>query len=152
MGINEGQNFAGIFDRELDHLAREIELYEDEAELWVTRGEQKNSPGTLALHLCGNLMHYIGDGLGNTGYVRDRDAEFVDRVSRAELLERVAACRDAVVPVLEALPDQAFDAVYPGEPPTRMSGIRTRPFLLHLTWHIGWHRGQIYYHRTGKGV
>ncbi len=49
----------------------------------------------------------------------------------------------------EGLDTEAMEAEYPGEAPERMMGIRTRPFLLHLVWHIGWHLGHIYYHRLG---
>ena len=152
MTTRGGTDFASLMGRELDRLTREIEAYEDEAELWIARGYQKNPPGTLALHLCGNLLHYVGEGLGNTGYVRDRAVEFSDRVSRAEILERIGECKNVVTSVLTAVDDAALDAVYPGEPPTRMTGVRTRPFLLHLTWHLGWHLGQIHYHRLGTGT
>jgi len=145
-----GRDFAWIFGRELEKLAHEVEAYSSEAALWHARGGQKNSPGTLALHLVGNLSHFIGAGLGGTGYVRDRAAEFTDRdVPRAELLDRIASCRASVVDVLESLDDAAVGGVYPAEPPAGMEGITTRALLLHLTWHLGWHLGQIYYHRLG---
>ena len=145
----EGHDFSALVARELDRLAREIKAYEDEAELWVVRGAQKNAPGTLALHVCGFLLHFIGAGLGDTGYVRARDAEFSDRASRAELLQGIEHCRRVVTGVLDGLDTEAMEAEYPGEAPARMTGIRTRPFLLHLMWHIGWHLGHIYYHRLG---
>ena len=147
-----GRDFADVFARELDRLASELQAYADEADLWETMGSQKNPPGTLALHLVGNLMCYVGDGLGRTGYVRDREAEFADRnVPREELLRRVVECRETVTEVLSSMPDEAFEAVYGGETPTRMQGIGTRAFLVHLTWHLGWHLGHIYYHRLAIG-
>ena len=143
-----GSDFGEIFCRELDRLKSEIEAYEDESALWLVLGGQKNAPGTLVLHLAGNLMHFIGAELGGIGYVRDREAEFSDRdVSRAELLRRIAACRATIAPILEALSDDVMETTYPGTAPSRMVGITTRAFLLHLTWHIGWHLGHIYYHR-----
>jgi hypothetical protein len=147
-----GRDFAWILERELERLAREIEAYPSEAALWSTRGGQKNPPGTLALHLVGNLSHFVGAGLGGTAYVRDRTAEFTERdVPRAELLARIEACRETVTDVLESLEDSAVAGVYPAEPPAGMEGITTRALLLHLTWHLGWHLGQIYYHRIGAG-
>ena len=145
----EGGDFALLVDRELGRLAAEVDAYADEAEIWTVRGGQKNSPGTLVLHLCGNLMHYIGEGIGGTGYVRDRDAEFSDQVTRADLQARIAGCKTVVTGVLSGLSTEDMDAVYPGDPPTRMKGTRTRPFLVHLVWHLGWHLGHIYYHRLG---
>jgi len=148
----EGHDFSVLVERELHRLAGEIEAYDDEAEVWRTHAGQKNSPGTLVLHLCGNLHHYIGAVLGENGYVRDRPAEFRDRVSRAELLERIEHCRGVVTKVLDELSSEAMEAVYPGEVPDRMTGIRTGPYLMHTIWHMGWHLGQIYYHRLGGGV
>jgi uncharacterized damage-inducible protein DinB len=145
----EGHDFSDLVARELDRLAREIEAYDDEAELWVVRGAQKNSAGTLALHVCGFLHHFIGAALGQNGYLRDRPAEFSDRVSRAELLERIEHCSRVVTGVLDELDIEVLEAEYPGEAPARMAGIRTRPFLVHLVWHLGWHLGHIYYHRLG---
>jgi hypothetical protein len=148
MSGSVGGDFAAIFDRELGRLAREVEAYEDESALWSVQGGQKNSPGTLVLHLVGNLMHYIGAELGGTGYVRDREAEFSELgLPREELLMRVAECRTAIASVLESLSDDVMAATYPGEAPGGMEGVTTRAFLLHLTWHIGWHLGHIYYHR-----
>ena len=37
-----------------------------------------NSFGHLVLHLTGNLNHYIGSAIANTGYIRDRPREFTD--------------------------------------------------------------------------
>ena len=148
-GSGEGHDFSALVARELNRLAREIEAYDDEAELWLVRGAQKNSAGTLALHVCGFLHHFIGAGLGQNGYVRDRPAEFSDRVSRAELLERIEHCSRVVTGVLDGLDTEAMEAEYPGDPPAHMAGTRTRPFLVHLVWHIGWHLGHIYYHRLG---
>jgi hypothetical protein len=148
MSASLGADLAAVFGRELDRVRDEIEAYEDEAALWRAQGAQKNAPGTLVLHIVGNLMHYIGAELGGTGYVRDRVAEFEDRdVPRSELLECVAECREVIVPVLEAVGDERMGATYPGVLPTHMAGVTTRAFLIHLTWHLGWHLGHIYYHR-----
>lgn len=150
MSGGAGRDFAWMFGRELERLGREIATYADEQDVWATRGEQRNSPGTLALHLVGNLSHFIGAGLGGTGYVRDRAAEFTERdVAREELVRRIAACRQSVTEILESLEDHVVDDVYPAEPPAGMEGITTRALLLHLAWHLGWHLGQIYYHRLG---
>ncbi len=60
--------------RDLDKLQKEIEQYPTEESIWVIKKDIKNSAaGTLVLHLCGNLQHYIGVGLGKSDYKRDRD-------------------------------------------------------------------------------
>ncbi|MEX2467752.1 MAG: DinB family protein [Gemmatimonadota bacterium] len=144
-----GKDLARVIGRELDHVAEEIAAYRDERNLWVTQGAQLNAPGTLALHLAGNLQHYVGAGLGNTGYVRDRTAEFHDRdVPRAELLERLREARDSTVRVLSSMDEEAFATGHCAvELPEAYRDMTVRALIIHLTWHLGWHQGQIYYHR-----
>ena len=149
MSNQECRDFAALFSRELDRLEGEIEQYSNESKLWAVSGDQKNSAGNIALHVCGNLMHYIAEGLGQSDYVRDRGAEFSERVTRIELIERVRVCKMTVTAVLEALDDSILDEIYPAQAPERMGRVRSRTFLLHLIWHLGWHLGQIYYHRLG---
>jgi hypothetical protein len=144
----EGRELATILGRELGHVADEIAAYRDEQNLWVTVGAQRNAPGTLALHLAGNLLHYVGAELGGTGYVRDRPAEFGDRdVPRAELLRRLTECRETVTRTLGHVEANVLAGLFPGELPPALAGMTTRGFLTHLIWHLGWHTGQIYYHR-----
>lgn len=150
MSSSECKDFASLFHRELSHLEAEIKEYSSESMLWVVSGGQRNSAGNITLHVCGNLMHYIADGLGKSGYARDREAEFSDRVSREELIRRLRECRTMITSVLESLNDSILDEIYPAEAPERMGKISSRGFLLHLIWHLGWHLGQIYYHRLGS--
>lgn len=145
-----GQDVAAIFGRELDRLANEIAAYPADADIWATVGGQKNPPGVLALHTVGGLLAFIGAGLGHSDYVRDRDREFSERdVPRDEVIRRVRDCRDVVVSVLEGLNDDVMGDSYPGSPPAALKGISTQGFLMHLLWHVGWHTGQVYYHRLG---
>lgn len=148
MKATQTAEFARILDRDLQALAEQIETYPDDAGLWRSGGTIKNSAGTLALHLVGNLEHFVGAVLGGTGYVRDRDAEFGERdVSRAEILERIDHCRAVVARTLKALPEDALAAPYPGKTPPALAGASTHLFLLHLVGHLMWHLGQIDYHR-----
>jgi hypothetical protein len=70
------QPLALIFERDLNKLKEEINLYKEESNLWKIEKNISNSAGNLALHLIGNLHHFIGAVLGNTGYVREREKEF----------------------------------------------------------------------------
>tara|TARA_Y100000815_G_scaffold66885_2_gene56166 strand:+ start:29 stop:502 length:474 start_codon:yes stop_codon:yes gene_type:complete len=151
MSSQECRDFAALFGRELDRLEGEIGQYSNESKLWAVSGNQKNSAGNLSLHVCGNLMYYIAEGLGKSGYIRDRGAEFSECVTRIELIEHVRACKVTVTSVLETLDDSILDEIYPAKAPERMGRICSRAFLLHLIWHLGWHLGQIYYHRLGDG-
>jgi hypothetical protein len=51
--------------------------------------------------VAGNLQHFIGSVLGNTGYVRDRAAEFARRSgNRAEVIAELTRARQVVISVL----------------------------------------------------
>src|SRR6516225_7210906 len=66
---------------ELEQLrdsVRDLASSLSEQELWMKPIEPGNSIGHLILHLCGNLNHFVGAQLGNTGYVRDREREFTE--------------------------------------------------------------------------
>ena len=135
-----------FFDRDLNKLKGELKAYKREENIWKTSGEITNSAGTLALHLIGNLNHYIGSEMGNTGYVRDRDAEFSKRnVSRNELLIEIDETRQVVANSLLKFPEDWFDRKYPleefGYPMTY------EYFMVHLVSHINYHLGQVNYHR-----
>ena len=51
---------AAVLDRDLRTLSREIGAYADERDLWRLAPGVPNSAGTLALHLAGNIQHYLG--------------------------------------------------------------------------------------------
>jgi hypothetical protein len=85
-------HFRRVFLRDIDTLRREVELYPDDLAPWKEVPGLPNTGGTLAVHLVGNLRHYVGAQLGKTGYVRDREGEFSVRgLSRQAILQLVAA-------------------------------------------------------------
>jgi uncharacterized damage-inducible protein DinB len=137
--------------RELRSLRREVERYTSDEALWRVVPGIANPGGTLVLHLAGNLQHYIGARLGQTGYVRDRDAEFSRRdVPRAALLAEVDHASAAVDKTLAGLDERVLDQEYPelvGAHP-----LPTRDFLLHLVSHLAYHLGQVDYHRRITGA
>ncbi|MDT8341697.1 MAG: hypothetical protein RQ751_09320, partial [Longimicrobiales bacterium] len=72
-------HLRAILLRDLAALRRELLAYPDESQIWALPPGAPNSAGTLALHMAGNLHHFVGAVLGGEGYVRDREAEFADR-------------------------------------------------------------------------
>jgi hypothetical protein len=143
-----GADLARIVARDLDALAKQIESYPDDRSLWRVGGSTKNSAGTLALHLVGNLEYYVGAVLGGSGYVRNRDTEFAERdVPRREILSRIEGCRDRVKAALESLSDEAARAPFPEALGAFPEGASTHLFLVHLVGHLSWHLGQVDYHR-----
>jgi uncharacterized damage-inducible protein DinB len=135
-----------LMARELEAFAREVELFPDDDALWRTLPGVANSAGNLALHVCGNLKHFVGAVLGGTGYVRDRDAEFATCSGRREDVARqVRDTAEVVSSVLSRVTRQVLGAPYPQS----HDGVRLRcdTFLLHLCTHLAFHLGQAGYLR-----
>jgi len=94
-----------LFLRDLEKLKTEISSFKDEKNLWKISGEIKNSAGNLCLHLCGNLQHFIGSVLGNSGYIRNRDAEFSRKdIPLKELVDEIELTMKVVEKTLKNLP------------------------------------------------
>jgi uncharacterized damage-inducible protein DinB len=143
-----------VMTRDLTALGAQIEGYAEERDIWKLVPGIENSAGTLALHLAGNIQHYIGAQLGGTGYVRDREAEFTTRgVPRAELLDVIERASAALQVGFDAIDEGALDDEYPLD----LGGVTlsTGQTLLHLAAHLAYHLGQVDYHRrtvTGAGA
>ena len=135
--------------RDLEKLRLEVEAFDDDADLWNHLPGTTNSPGVLAVHICGNLQHFIGATLGHTGYVRNRDAEFAaDGLSRADVLAEIDRAREAVSEGLSKVDDATLEAEFPID---KFLGGRSTAFaLLHFLGHINYHLGQINYARRFK--
>jgi len=135
-----------LFRRDLRCLIREVELFPDDVTLWHTMPGIANSAGNVALHVAGNLQHFMGVVLGGTGYVRQREREFAQREgSRAS----VAADLEAAVAAVEAGLAAQTEASLAAPFPVPMGGhrISTRRCLLHLEAHLAFHLGQAGYLR-----
>ncbi len=137
---------ARLLVREIDAFRREVELFPDDEAVWTVLPGVTNSAGTLALHVAGNLQHFVGAVLGVTPYVRDREREFQARgLTRAEVVRELEAARDAVSTTLGSIDPARMPHSYPAAP----DGItaRTDIFLLHLLAHAAFHLGQAGYIR-----
>ncbi len=130
---------------ELEELRDEVRKIADgmsDSQLWKRPLEPSNSVGHLVLHLTGNLNHFVGAQLGNTGYVREREREFTDTnpPPRAQVFERF---NDAVATfrrVVGGLSEEQLTAPHPHA----QFGIVYKA-LLHLLAHFAMHRGQMSY-------
>jgi uncharacterized damage-inducible protein DinB len=135
-----------IFDRDIDKLKLEIESFKDEGNLWITSGSISNSAGNLCLHLIGNLNHFIGAVIGESGYVRNREAEFNSKnIDSAKLIKMIRDTRDEVSSALKNFDESKLSSVYP----IQVFGydMTYEYFLLHLNTHLSYHLGQINYLR-----
>src|SRR5215210_338418 len=132
--------------RELGSLRRELEAYADEQLIWALPPGLPNSAGTLALHLAGNLRHYVGAILGGNGYIRNRDEEFAARdVPRAVILEQISEAEAAVESTLPHLSEEQMSQPFPE--PIREHHLETGELLIQLAVHLAYHLGQFSYHR-----
>ena len=148
-----GGNLAILLERELAGFERELGLFPDDETAWKTAPGLPNSAGNLALHVAGNLQHYVGAVLGATGYVRNRELEFGRRSGpRGDVLAELRAASRVVDSVRRRLPAERFETEFP----ERLDGLRLRTdrFLMHLASHAAFHLGQAGYARravTGDG-
>ena len=144
--ITQTAAIGAMLVRELNSLRLEIEAYPTDADLWTVVPGIVNPGGTLALHLSGNLQHFVGAVLGGSTYVRNRDAEFSTRgLTRAEVVQRVDDAISAVQTTFKSLDPSDLAAEYP-EPVAKMR-LNTGDFLTHLASHLAYHLGQVDYHR-----
>lgn len=135
-----------LLTRELRACKRELESYPDDAAVWRAVPGVPNVGGTLALHVAGNIRHFIGATLGQDGYVRDRDAEFARRdVPRAELLQGLDDAIAAVERTMPQLSAAQLGGAYPELIARRRIGATD--FGVHLAVHLAYHLGQLDYHR-----
>ena len=140
-----GKILTDLFERDLSKLKEEIQLYSNAEDLWKTPEGIFNSGGNLVLHICGNLEHFFGAVLGNSGYVRDRDAEFSNagvaaivarRGQRGTAFGPLDACRTYRGNLDRPYPIEVFG-----------HAMTKGYFLTHLATHLNYHLGQINYHR-----
>ncbi len=135
-----------LFNRDLKNLRKEIELYRNQANIWVIDKNIANSAGNLCLHLVGNLNTYIGAEIGKTGYVRDRPLEFsLKNIPREKLLRKIDDTILVVGNALDMMNEQDLEAEY--SLLVLEEKTSTEYFLTHLTTHLTFHLGQINYHR-----
>ncbi len=139
-------DLAILFERDILKLRTEISSYTNDAILWSTSAMIKNSGGNLCLHLLGNLQHFIGGVLGDSGYVRNRPAEFTRKnIPVSDVLREIDHTSEMVVQTISALSEQAMEQEYPEK--VFDYHTTTGYFLVHLLAHLNYHVGQINYHR-----
>jgi hypothetical protein len=92
------------------------------------------------------LNHYFGATLAHTGYVRDRDQEFIKKgVKREELVAQLEQVIPMMNETLSALTMEQMEADFPiffDKPNTSVSYVVVR-----MLAHLGYHLGQVNYLR-----
>lgn len=139
-----------LFETDLNRLSAAINLYKDEESLWELKESMKISGGNLCLHTTGNLLHFIGAVLGESGFVRNRNAEFtLKNIPRQKLQERIDDTKTVVRDTLEQISKKELDKIYPQQ--ILDEPVPTKYFLLYLLNQLNYHLGQIDYHRELSG-
>jgi len=145
------ESFTKIFERDILKIAAELNQYNDEKLIWAKQGLVTNSAGNLALHLIGNLNHFIGFALGNTGYLRTRELEFSTTFrSRDEVIINLHETISVVKATLGKLNDDNLNSIFPLE--YNGEKLTVAHMLMHLLTHLNYHLGQINFHRRTIGV
>jgi HPt (histidine-containing phosphotransfer) domain-containing protein len=135
-----------LYSRDLLKLKQELELYNNEDNIWRVDKTILNSAGNLSLHLIGNLNTYIGAELGNTGYIRNRPEEFsLKNVPRQELISKIERTIEMIDATLSSLTEDQLKSEYPQL--VADDKVLTEYFLVHLATHLSYHLGQVNYHR-----
>jgi hypothetical protein len=134
---------ANFYERDIRKMIEELNSFKNTGNLWRTQGSVKNSSGNLALHIIGGMNHLIGATLAQTGYVRDRDQEFIRKgVERGEL---VAQLEELIPMIRKTVNAINMEAEYPRmfDDEKRSNGY----VLVQLSLHLNYHLGQVNYLR-----
>lgn len=139
-------DIAQILTRDLGTLAEEVRATPNEL-LWKSAPGVTNSVGTLTYHLCGNLRHFIGSVIGQSGYLRNREAEFAHQpLSKDTLLAEIELTITDLNNALSKLSAEDLMREMPDTPPHH-KGRSVGYFLVQLCCHFARHSGQLNYLR-----
>ena len=140
------RSVAAILDRDLRTLAREVEAYPDERQLWqpvpgcrIPRGRSRStSPET-----CDTTWVHSSAARATCVIARRK---FSRRdISRAQLLAEIEAARSEVGRTLAGLKDESLPHRYPEA--ITDHHVETEEYLVHLVSHFTYHLGQLDTHR-----
>ncbi len=135
-----------LYERELNAVIKELNAFVSEENIWKTVPGISNSAGNLCLHLIGNLNHFIGATLANTGYVRNRDLEFSDKnIARDIVIDELRSTINIINTTLSQLKQEDLNVNFP----LLLNNVTytTDQMLHHLLSHLSYHLGQINYLR-----
>jgi len=140
---------AVYYEETRDKLHKWVDPLSTE-QIWRKPHDYGNSIGHLILHLSGNLNHYIGARIANTGYVRNRPLEFSEQSKppKEQLLANFDRTIDMVASTIRSQSEEDLLAPY-SDPTEPLSNTRFATFF-RMAAHAYHHVGQIIY--LSKGV
>jgi len=139
-------NITTFFERDLDKLKEEINLFKNEDDIWKIKQGITNPAGNLVTHLLGNLNHFIGKTLGHTDYVRKRDEEFSEKnIPREKLISDINSLKETIKNTLSHLSEEDLKKEFPVK--IQEQTFTTQNMLIYLLAHFNYHLGQVNYLR-----
>lgn len=140
------KTLASFYERDLRKLIEEINSFNNEENIWKTHGSINNSCGNLVLHILGGLNYLIGTNLAGTGYIRNREKEFIDKdVERKYLISQLGELIPIITNTITSLTREQMDAEFPIQFDDAKNS--TGYVLLQLSLHLNYHLGQVNYLR-----
>ncbi len=120
-----------LYSLELDKLKNEVVSFESDEFLWKISEASLIAAGNHILYNTGTLQHFIGSIIGDSGYIRNKEAKMKARnVSRERLLEEVDNTKQVVIDTLEQVSESELQKLLPTnefEEP-----VTTEFYLIHL--------------------
>ncbi len=145
----ESNQILLLYNLALNSLKKEMDAFTNDGKIWETTTGVGNSAGNLCLHLTGNVNHFIGATLGNTGFVRNREAEFNTKgLEKAALLKQIDEAMVMLGNVIPAISQEKLKEEYPFDFAGKEN---TEYYLLFFIAHFHYHLGQINYLRRILG-
>lgn len=140
------KTFIDQYHNSLQQLKNELALFKDEKLLWNTLPGVSNSSGNLTLHLIGNLNHFIGANMNNSGFIRNRENEFSQKnASRKALVDEIDKLTLLIPETLLKKNESWKNEKFPLE---FMNETRSNEYILvQMLTHLNYHLGQINYLR-----
>jgi len=103
-----------LYSRELEQLKTEILAVEADELLWKQSDSQTPAVGNTCLFIAGTLQHFIGNMIGDTGYIRNKEAEMKARnLSCERLIEEIENTKRIVVDTLEQVTKVDLQKIFP---------------------------------------
>jgi hypothetical protein len=137
MSLLFNSTLADFYERDIRKLIDEINLFNNEANLWRTHGSITNAAGNLALHIIGGSNHLFGAIVAKTGYVRNRPEEFAKKgVPRQMIVVDLEKLISLIRNTLNSV-DLEGEYPIPFDDAKRTNGYVMVQLLAHLNYHLG---------------
>ncbi len=112
--------------------------------LWQKPDVLPNSIGAIARHLAGNLNHYLGAGILQNGYQREREQEFhASPIPRNALITDLKMALDVARSAVATINED--HAAAPHTTPCGQEFDSLAYHLAQLATHFAYHVGEAYY-------